>query len=183
MVHLDISAGLPEHLLALTSCLLGGRGFPRLCLDLEELELLLLSLRFLHILLHRFVQAGFAPEEQTFQGIFGWTLLRHLHWAMSPRAGDVSLAFTQLTSTFPRMIRPLKADESSRGAEKTKQNCTDGTCWQMTAAPTASFSGRQVELRCGDTPLSSNTHHPDNLPLPRPGFLMTPDALPNYAIQ
>lgn len=67
---------IPEHLLAVISWLL--RVLLGLCLEFEQLELLLLPFVFLHILLHRFVQVGFALGEQTFQRLSGWTPLRHL---------------------------------------------------------------------------------------------------------
>lgn len=74
------SASLPEHLLALISCLGGGWAFLRLCPELQELQLQLplLFLEVLRVPPRRFVQAGLAPGEQTFQRVYGWTLLRHL---------------------------------------------------------------------------------------------------------
>lgn len=53
------------------TCFLGGRAALRLCLQLEELKLLLLPVMFARILLHRLVQVGLALGEQTFQGLLG----------------------------------------------------------------------------------------------------------------
>lgn len=64
------SASIPDNLLVVIRGLVG-RAVLRLFLELQEMKPLPLSLILVHILLHRFVRAGFALGEQTFQGLSG----------------------------------------------------------------------------------------------------------------
>lgn len=151
---------VPGHLLALVSRLLRGRAPLRLRLELEELELLLLSRALIRILLRRRnAQVGLAPGEPALQRLSGGTL-RHL-WSGTEgqrrTGGGMSLRGESVwTVLLPLVIRSLK----SRGRGKNETQRADGSLLTDISCSSWSRSRAQVWRHAPEE------HHPEPGSLP-----------------